>query len=198
MRTEEAARYRVVLRERPEPLESARREYAQARAAEQAARRVLERCGVRGGAIDEARFGLVKREEDAVTLTTEPRALWASRYRPSDIAVVLVDRPIDAIAYERTLGKQRDCYVATGSNPDDGQLKRLGHILAEVPEGVGVVLAFGGDRTGRKLAEEVQGLAPMITMERQVPQFGARWADQMQLETRHALSLQRVNRGPSR
>ena len=92
----------------------------------------------------------------------------------------------------------RVCYIATGSSPDHEQLKRLGHILAEIPERVGVVLAFGGDGTGRKLAEEVQALAPMIKMERQAPQLGPRWAEQMQLEARHALSLQRVNRGPSR
>jgi hypothetical protein len=198
LRSQEAARYRAVLRERPEELEAARREHEQAQAAERVARRVLERCGVPGGAIDEPRFGRPLRAEDAATLTTEPKALWASRYRPSDKVVVLVERPIDAIAYERALGKQGACYIATGSNPDEEQRKRLAHILAEVPDRVGVVLAFGGDRTGRKLAEEIQGLAPMVRMERQAPQFGARWADQMQLEARHALSLQRVNRGPSR
>jgi hypothetical protein len=198
LRSQEAARYRAVLRERPEALEVARRDHEQARAAEQAAKRILERYGVPGGAIDEARFGRSRREEDAAALTQEPQALWASRYRPSDRAVVLVERPIDAIAYERVLGKRDVCFIATGSNPDAEQRKRLAHILAEVPDRVGVVLAFGTDRAGRKIAEEIQASAPMMRMERQAPQFGARWADQMQLETRHALSLQRVNRGPSR
>ncbi len=198
MRSQEAARYRAVLRERPEGLEGARREYEQARAAEQGARRILDRCGVPAGAIDEVRFGRPRCEEDAIKLTSEPRGLWASRYRPSDKAVVLVERPVDAIAYERTLGKGTACYIATGSGPDAEQLKRLGHILTEVPDRVGVVLAFGGDRTGRKLAEQIQAMAPTIRMERRAPNLGARWADQMQLETRHALSLQRINRGVSR
>jgi hypothetical protein len=198
VRSEEAARYRAVLRERPGALEDARREYDQARAAEEAARRVLERSGIPGGAIDEARFGRSRSGEDAMKLISEPRTLWASRYRPSDEALVLVERAIDAIAYERAHGKQGVCYIATGSNPDADQLKRLGHILAEVPDRISVVLAFGGDRAGCKLAAEVQALAPMMGMERRAPSFGARWADQMQLEARHVLSVQRVNGGLSR
>jgi hypothetical protein len=197
-RSDEAARYRAVLRECPAPLEAALREHEQARIAEQAARRVLERCGVPDGRIDEARFGRARCEEDAIKLTSEPRTLWASRYRPGDTAIVLVERPIDAIAYERTVGKGKACYIATGSNLDGAARSQLAHILAEVPARVGVVLALGGDQTGRKLAGDIRGLAPTVKMERQAPQYGARWADQMQLEARHALSLQRVNRGLSR
>jgi hypothetical protein len=197
-RSQEAARYRAVLRERPEDLQRACREHEAAKAAEHAAARMLERLGVPHGSIDQSRFGPAKREADVIALTGEPEGLWASRYRPGDRAVVLVERPIDAIAYERANGRQEVCYVATGSRPDDERRKRLGHILAEVPDGVGVVAAFGRDQAGRRLAEEIQGLAPMVRMERQPPQFGARWADQMQLESRHAMSLQRVHRGPSR
>jgi hypothetical protein len=62
---------------------------------------------------------------------------------------------------------------------------------------MGVVLAFGRDQSGRALADEVQRLAPQVRMERQAPQLGARWADQMQLEQRHAVSLRRENTGPA-
>jgi hypothetical protein len=197
-RSEEAARYRAVLRERPGPLEAARREHEDARVAEQTARRVLERCGVPGGRIDEARFGRVRCEEDAIKLTSEPRTLWASRYRPGDTAIVLVERPIDAIAYDRTFGKGNACYIATGSDLDDPARRQLAHILAEAPARVRVVLAFGGDQAGRKLADDVRDVAPTVKMERQAPQYGARWEDQMQIECRHALSLQRVHRGLTR
>lgn len=197
-RSEEAARYRAVLRERPGALEPARREHEQARIAEQSARRVLERCGVPAGTIEEARFGRVRCEEDAMKLTSGRRTLWASRYRPSDTAIVFVERPIDAIAYERTVGKGKACYIATGSDLNDQARRQLTHILAEAPSRVGIVLAFGGDQTGRKLADDIRGLAPTVKLERQAPQYGARWADQMQLEARHALSLQGVNRGLSR
>lgn len=197
-RSDEAARYRAVLRERPVPLEAARREHEQARIARQAARRVLERCGVPDGPIDEARFGRARCEEDAMKLTSEPATLWASRYGPSDTAIVLVERPIDAIAYERAVGKGKACYLATGRDLDGAARRQLAHILAEAPARVAVVLGFGGDQTGRKLADDIRSLAPTMKMERQAPQYGACWADQMQLEARHALSLQRVNRGLSR
>jgi hypothetical protein len=198
LRSEEAARYRAVLRDRPDMLEAARKERDRARAAERAGHRVLERYGVPAGVIDEVRFGRIRSEEDAVKLTGDSTPLWASRYRPSDKAVVLVERPIDAIGYERTVGKGSACYIALGSEPDPERRKRLARMLAEIPAGVGVVLAFGSDRTGRKLAEEVQALAPTVRMDRQAPEFGGRWADQMQLEARHARSLQRLNRGPCR
>lgn len=161
-RSDEAARYRAVLRERPVPLETARREHEQARIAEQAARRVLERCGVPDGRIDEARFGRARCEEHAIKLTSEPATLWASRYRPGDTVIVLVERPIDAIAYERTAGKGKACYIATGSDLNDTARRQLAHILAEAPARVGVVLAFGGDQTGRQLAGDIRGLAPTV------------------------------------
>ena len=198
VRSDEAARYRAVLRDRPDALEAVRRDHDQARAAERAGRRLLERYGVPAGVIDEVRFGRIRCEEDGAKLTGEHGTLWASRYRPSDKALVFVERPIDAIGYERTVGKGAACYVAIGTEPDTERRKRVAHLLAEIPPGVGVVLAFGSDRTGRQLAAEVQALAPTIRMDRQTPQFGSRWADQMQLEARHAHSLQRLNRGPCR
>jgi hypothetical protein len=188
----EAARYRAFLRAMPENLRRAAREHERIKLAEHATAKALERLGVPRGTLDEWRFGALKRESDITALTSEPKALWGSSYRPGDRAVVLIERPIDAIAYERVHGRQSVCYLATGSRPDDEQRKRLAHILAEVPGGVGVVLAYGRDEAGRRLAQEVQSLAPMVDMKRQTPNFGARWADQMQLERRHAISLRRV------
>ena len=188
----EAARYRAFLRAMPEDLRRAARAHEQVKLAEHATTKALERLGVPRGTLDESRFGAAKRESDVSGLTTEPKALWASEYRAGDRAVVLVERPIDAIAYERAHGRQSVCYLATGSRPDDAQKKRLAHILAEVPGGVGVVVAYGRDEAGRRIAKEVQSLAPMVRMERHVPQLGARWADQMQLERRHEISLRRV------
>jgi Toprim-like len=190
-RSPEGARYRAFLREMPEDLRRAVREHEHARSVEQAASRALDRLGVPPGTLDERRFGAVKHDADVRALAAEPEGLWASRYRPTDRAVVLVERPIDAIAYERAHGRQTVCYVATGSKPGDEQRKRLAHVLAEVPENVKVVLAFGRDEAGRRMAAEVQALAPMVRMDRHAPNLGARWADQMQLERRHAVSLQR-------
>ena len=55
-----------------------------------------------------------------------------------------------------------------------------------------MVLAFGRDEAGRRLAQDIQALAPMVRMTRHAPELGARWADQMQLERRHVASLQRT------
>jgi hypothetical protein len=188
----EATRYRAFLRAMPEELSRATRDHEQAKRAELAVTAMLDRQGVARGTLDEWRFGAVKRDADVTALITEPKALWASKYRPGDKAIVLVERPIDAIAYERAHGRQSVCYVATGSRPDDEQRRRLAHVLAEVPDGARVVLAYGRDDAGRKLAAEVQALVPLARMERRAPEFGARWADQMQLERRHALSLRKV------
>jgi len=194
----EAQRYRAYLRTMPSELVRATRAHEQAKLEELAAARTLERFGVPRGTLDESRFGAVKRNADVTKLVGEPRELWASKYRPGDRAVVLVERPIDAIAYERAHGRQSVCYVATGTKPDDEQRRKLAHVLAEVPSGTKVVLAFGRDDAGKQLAAEVQALAPLARMERHAPEFGARWADQMQLERRHALSMQRVGVGLGR
>jgi len=191
--SEEATRYRAALRAVPENLARATREHEQAKRAELAANMTLERLGVARGTLDEWRFGAVKQAADVGALVNEPKALWASKYRAGDKAVVLVERPIDAIAYERAHGRQSVCYLATGSRPDEEQRRRLAHVLAEVPDGARVVLAYGRDEEGRKLAAEVQGLAPLARMERHAPEFGARWSDQMQLERRHALSIRKVS-----
>jgi hypothetical protein len=115
-----------------------------------------------------------------------------SKYRPGDKAIVLVERPIDAIAYERAHGKQQVCYVATGSDPGPDERRKLAHLLAEIPTGTRLVLGYGRDEAGRRLATEVQALAPSVSMERRAPELGARWADQLQLERRHALSMKRL------
>jgi hypothetical protein len=196
-RSQEAARYRAVLREKPEALERARNSHEALMREELAATRMLERLGVPRAALDEQRFGAVKREADVAALMREPETLWASRHWRLDKAVVLVERPIDAIAHDRAIGRHAACYIATGAGLDDERRNRLARVLAEVPAGIGVVLAFGRDQSGRALADEVQRLAPQVRMERHAPQLGARWADQMQLEQRHAMSLRRENTGPA-
>jgi len=190
--TVEAERYQEFVRAMPEDLRRALNEHEQHKLAEHATTKALERLGVPRGTLDESRFRPAKREADLAVLTDEPKVLWASSFRPGDRAVVLVERPIDAVAYERAHGRQSACYLATGSAPDPVQKKRLAHILAEAPDGMNVILAFGRDEAGRRLAHEIQAVAPMIHMKRHAPELGARWADQMQLERRHVASLQRT------
>ncbi len=191
-RSGEATRYRAFLRAMPDDLRRAVQQHEHIKLTEHAASKALERFGVPRGSLDESRFGAARCEADVVGLASEPKALWASRYRATDKAVVLIERPIDAIAYERAHGRQQVCYLATGGKLDAERRQKLAHLLAETPGGVGVVLAYGRDAAGRQMAAEVQALAPMVRMERRAPELGARWADQMQLERRHALSLRRA------
>jgi len=123
-----------------------------------------------------------------------PGFLSPSRYKATDRKLVLVERPIDAVAFEARHGRQEACYIATGSALDPERKRRLAHVLAEA-RGVEVVLAYGRDRRGEELAAEVQALAPLSRFERRGPDIAVRWADQMQLEARHARSLGRIGSG---
>src|SRR5262249_15703199 len=105
---------------------------------------------------------------------------------------VLVERPIDALAYEQRHGKQQSCYIYTGDNPSGDSKRKIAHLLADLPDGMKVVVALGRDRRGDELATQLGKLAPSLQMERHKPELGARWADHMQIEHRHRRSLQRL------
>ena len=190
-----AVQYRDMVRAKPEDLKQAEGNHLAGVERRRAANNVLERLGVSVESFNAGRFGAVRDESDVVRLVTEPKEgkLWPSQYRPTDRKLVLVERPIDAVAYERRHGAQHTCYIATGGALDEEKKRRIAHLLAEVKNGMDVVIAYGRDRQGENLATKVRGLAPMLRMERQGPEFGSRWADQMQIEGRHARSL---NRGP--
>lgn len=160
--------------------------------AEHRALQRLDRLGVARGTFDEWRFGKVRSEEDLAKILTDPKDLWASKYRPSDQKLVLVERPIDAMAYEKSRGKQACCYLAVGGELTKEQRLKIAHLLCEVPC-KSVVLAFGRDELGRKLAQEVQALAPSLRMDRESPAFGPRWSDHMQMEQKHARSMRKVS-----
>ena len=73
--------------------------------AEREATRVLEGLGVNRAALDETRFGRLRDSRDVEALLRNPTKLEHSRYRPAGRHVVLVERPLDAIAYEQKHGK---------------------------------------------------------------------------------------------
>jgi hypothetical protein len=188
----EAVRYRALALDKPEALRRAEGEYALAVDRERDATKLLERVGIKRATLDEWRFGGLKTETEVARALGEPEKLWASRYRPADKKLVFTERAIDAIGLEQSRGDQSACYVAVGGRLDDAQKRRIAHVLAELPPGMSVVLAFGRDRAGHQLAEEVRALAPAVKMERLTPEFGSRWSDQVQLEQRHARSISRV------
>ena len=194
VRDAEGHGYRQYLQHAPTELHKAVSDHVRAMEAETSALRTLDKLGVARGTLDEWRFGKIRSHDDLAKVVTDPTDLWASKYRPTDRAIVLTEQPLDAMAYEKSRGKQMCCYLATGSNLSDVQKRKLAHLLCEVPCSK-IVLAFGRDEAGRKLAEQVQAMVPTVKMERETPTFGSRWSNQMQIEQRHARSMQRV--GPS-
>jgi len=172
-------------------VQNARREYERGREEERGAAAVLEKAGIAQGTLDEWRFGGVKNLETVAKVMADPADLWASKYRPTDKQLVFTEQPIDAMAYEKIRGRQISCYMATGREITPEVKKKIAHVLCEVPPGVTVVLAFGRDERGQRLAEQVRALAPTLRMELQPPHFGGRWSTQLQLEHRHSRSLGR-------
>jgi hypothetical protein len=135
---------------------------------ERDAERDLERLGVVRGTFDGWRFG------PASTVLHDPDDLGHSRYRKGDRAMVFVERPIDAVAYERAHGKQHATCIYTGDNPSAEAKRKIAHILADAPPEPTVVAAFGKDRRGAALADELADLSRHRTFERRTPQFGNR------------------------
>ena len=189
-RTREPAAYREALADRDNTLRRAVARHLIAVTNERDAERDLERLGVVRGTFDSWRFG------PATAVLRDPYDLGHSRYREGDRAMVFVERPIDAIAYERAHGKQFATYVYTGDNPSDAAKRKIARVLADAPPGLTVVAAFRRDRRGIALAEEIANLAAHRPVERRTPQFGNRWADEMQIEQRHRHSLQRLHSRP--
>jgi hypothetical protein len=191
VRDAEGHRFRQFVQERAPDLQRAVARHLTAVEAETSAHRALSKLGIGRGTLDEGRFGRIKTDDDLAKMLRDPADLWASKYRATDHKIVLTEQPIDAMAYEKSRGKQRCCYMATGGTPSEAQLKKLAHVLCDMPPGTKVVLAFGRDEVGKKLAADLQSLLPAIKMERDMPAFGARWSDQMKLEQRHVRSMSR-------
>ena len=120
--TREAIAYREALRDRNDTLHRAEARHVAALEIERNALRDLERMGVERGTFDEWRFG------PASTVLRNPESLEHSRYRTSDRAMVFIERPIDALAYERA-HRPRDHLRSAHL----GAPARLGHRQAQSP-----------------------------------------------------------------
>jgi hypothetical protein len=188
--TPEGLAYQEALRDRGNTLHPAEALHVAAVKAEREATRQLERLGVERTTLDEWRFGRVRGESDISRLLRDPGTLAHSRYRQTDQTLVIVERPIDALAYERTHGKQQACYVYLGDNPSHDTKQKLAHLIADLPDGMKVVSALGRDRRGDELSTDIKRLCG-ASFVRQPPEFGGRWSEQMQVEHRHRRSLQR-------
>jgi hypothetical protein len=192
----EAVGYRAYLQNKPELLRAAEARHDVALQERSEALKALARVGLQPATTPEWRVGSFHGSAAAAErLLGEPADLWASRYRPSDKKLIIAERPIDALSCAQSRREDDACYLAVGSELTPTRKTQLAHLLAELPAGVTVVLAFGRDQRGRELAAQLQGIAPDIKMSRAQPEFGARWNDQVQIESRHARSLEQ-RQGP--
>ena len=186
--TREAAAYREASAE--VTLRRAVDRHLEAMSVERDAEKGLESMGLERGTFDGWRFGA------ASAVLRDSVGLGHSRCREGDRAMVIVERPIDAIAYERSHGKQHATYIYVGDNPTDQTKRVLAHIIADAPANLTVIAALGKDRRGVALSREIAELAGRRSIERRAPEFGNRWADQMQIEGRHRDSIARLHRRP--
>src|SRR5450631_3302960 len=136
VREREPAAYREALADRDNTLRRAVARHVATMMLERDAERSLEGLGVVRGSFDRWRFG------SADVVLADPNDLGHSRYRSGDRAMVFVERPIDAIAYERAHGKQHATYVYTGDNPSADAKRKIGHIIASAPANLTVVAAL--------------------------------------------------------
>lgn len=187
----EAVAYRAHLHDKPGALVEAESRHALAVRERAEALKALARVGIRTATMPEWRVGALEGGAIAVDkILSEPTEIWASRYKPTDKKLIIAERPIDALSYGQSKGERDACYLAVGGELTPRRKTQIAHLLADLPQGMSIVIACGRDHAGRQLAGELQRLAPQIKMERAQPEFGARWNDQVQLESRHARSLE--------
>lgn len=157
------------------------------RGGELTAHKLLRRFGIRVEGVDHWRFGRAQNANDVSRVLASPTDLWMSRFRPSDKKLVFVERPIDALSYEQANGDRSACYMAVGNLlPRQGRM--IGHVLRELPAGVSVVLAFGNDDRGRRLADQIRAAARGLPVIRHCPDVGASWNDHVRTQACGRLS----------
>ena len=116
------------------------------------------------------------------------KAVWHSSNLTNAPRVVLVESAIDAMSHAQLSGDREAAYLSTGGSMSDHQRELVRSALAKAAErGAEIVIATDADEPGRKLAAEVQALAPRgAKLYRQEPDQGKDWNDQMREQVRQA------------
>ena len=115
------------------------------------------------------------------------KAVWHSANLAHAPRVVLVESAIDAMSHAQLTGDREAAYLSTGGSMSDHQRDLVRSVLAKAHErGAAVVLATDADEPGRKLAAELQGLAPTgAQIERQEPPYFKDWNDELKQSVAH-------------
>lgn len=116
------------------------------------------------------------------------KAVWHSANIANAPRVVLVESAIDAMSHAQLSQDKDAAYISTGGSMSDHQRELVRSALAKAAErGAEIVIATDADEPGRKLAAEVQALAPRgAKLYRQEPDQGKDWNDQLREQVRQA------------
>lgn len=116
------------------------------------------------------------------------KAVWHSSNLTNAPRVVLVESAIDAMSHAQLSQDKEAAYLSTGGSMSDHQRELVRSALAKAAErGAEIVIATDADEPGRKLAAEVQALAPRgVKLYRQEPDQGKDWNDQLREQVRQA------------
>lgn len=91
-------------------------------------------------------------------------------------SIVIVESGIDAISYAQIRGHAGDAYISMGGEPSAAQMEQLKQLIKKNPQ-VSVILAHDGDAAGDTMADKIQVLDPLRSMERDRPLEGKDWND---------------------
>lgn len=111
------------------------------------------------------------------------KAVWASANLEKAPRVILVESAIDAMSHAQLSGDVEAAYLSIGGTMSDDQRALVRAILAKAAEREAeVIIATDADEPGRKLAAELQTLAPAgANVARQEPTQGKDWNDQVKV-----------------
>lgn len=109
------------------------------------------------------------------------KSIWHSANVHHAPRVVLVESAIDAMSHAQLTGDREAAYISTGGSMSDHQRDVVRSVLADAYQrGAEIVIATDADDAGRRLAAEIQALAPAgAKIERQEPKTGKDWNDEL-------------------
>jgi hypothetical protein len=116
--------------------------------------------------------------------------LWTSREGATDRVLVVVESPVDALAYRQANAVQDARYVAVSTKLPPRQRDLLVRVIANTPSDARLVLAFGATAAGEVLAARVQTIARPRKLERHPPDNRRSWTALVELQQRDWIRAQ--------
>jgi len=127
------------------------------------------------------------------------KAVWYSANLSTAQRVVICESAIDAMSHAQLFGDRDAAYLSTGGSMSDHQRELVRSVLTKAADrGAEIVIATDADEPGRRLADEVQALAPAESkIYRQEPGGGGKdWNDELreQVQAEEAEARERRER----